>query len=127
MPCRTGRWVTRQVGHCARSVLEVATELGCDWHTVNDAVVRRGEALVDHAGRFGAVAALGLDETLMVHTGPFRRQAFSTQVVDVGRGATPHSFCDSCRARTAMQEAALLASQQVGAPRIGQERRSSQR
>jgi len=86
MSDRAGRWVTTQVGRCARSVAEVATELGCDWHTVNDAVVRYGEALVDHPGRFGAVEALGLDETLMVRTGPFRRQTFSTQIVDVGRG-----------------------------------------
>ena len=28
-------------------------ELGCDWHTVNDAVVAYGAALVDHPDRFG--------------------------------------------------------------------------
>ena len=43
---RAGRWVTEQVGRFARSVPEVATELGCDWHTVNDAVVAYGEVLV---------------------------------------------------------------------------------
>jgi transposase len=86
MSDRAGRWVTEQVGRCARSVAEVASELGCDWHTVNDAVVRYGEALVEDPGRFAAVEALGLDETLMVRTGPFGRQMFSTQLVDVGRG-----------------------------------------
>ncbi len=35
---RSGHWVTEQVGRMARSVLEVAGELGGDWHTVNDAV-----------------------------------------------------------------------------------------
>ena len=51
------------------SVAEVAKELGCDWHTVNDAVVRYGEALVDDPDRFGDVSALGLDEVLFVRRG----------------------------------------------------------
>ena len=33
---RAGRWATYQVGHNTRSVADVANELGCDWHTVND-------------------------------------------------------------------------------------------
>lgn len=86
MTDRAGRWVTEQVGRCARSVNEVARELGCDWHTVNDAVIAYGEALVDHPDRFGEVEALGLDEVLFVREGPFHRQHFSTSIVDVGRG-----------------------------------------
>jgi len=43
---RAARWVTVQVGRLGRSVNEVAGELGCDWHTVNDAVVSYGEALL---------------------------------------------------------------------------------
>ena len=31
-------------------------------------------------------SALGLDEVLMVRVGPWHRQEFSTQIVDVGRG-----------------------------------------
>ena len=43
-----------QVGRNARSVNEVAGELGCDWHTVNDTVLAYGEALLDaDADRFG--------------------------------------------------------------------------
>jgi len=77
----------RQVGRYARSVNEVAIELGCDWHTVNDTVIAYGTALVDDdPERFGTVAALGLDEVLMVRVGPWHRQEFSTQIVDVGRG-----------------------------------------
>jgi transposase len=86
MTDRAGRWITEQVGRCARSVAEVARELGCDWHTVNDAVLAYGSALVEDPDRFGAVEALGLDEVLMVRRGPWRRQEFSTQLVDVGRG-----------------------------------------
>jgi len=47
MTDRAGRWVTEQVGRYARSVNEIAAELGCDWHTVNDTVVAYGSALVD--------------------------------------------------------------------------------
>jgi len=86
MSDRAGRWVTEQVGRYARSVNEVAIELGCDWHTVNDTVIAYGTALVDDADRFGVVEALGLDEVLMVRIGPWHRQEFSTQIVDVGRG-----------------------------------------
>ncbi len=65
---------------------EVAKELGCDWHAVNDAVLAYGEALVDEPGRFGLVSALGLDEVLFVRRGAYRRQEFATSIADV-RGA----------------------------------------
>lgn len=83
---RAGRFATLEVGRFGRSVNEVADVLGCDWHTVNDAVLSYGTALVDHPDRFGDVAALGLDEVLFVREGPYRRQAFSTSIVDVGCG-----------------------------------------
>ena len=86
MTDRAGRWATEQVGRCARSVAEVARELGCDWHTVNDAVLRYGEALVDEPGRFGAVSALGLDEVLFVRRGPFHTKEFATSIADVRAG-----------------------------------------
>ncbi|MGH9081630.1 MAG: ISL3 family transposase, partial [Acidimicrobiales bacterium] len=83
---RAARWATEQVGGQARSVNEVARELGCDWHTVNDTVVAYGEALLEEdTDRIGQVTALGLDEVLMVRRGPFHRQEFSTQMVDVRR------------------------------------------
>jgi transposase len=86
MSDRAGRWVTEQVGRYARSVNEIALELGCDWHTVNDTVIAYGGALVEHPGRFGTVEALGLDEVLFTRVGPWHRQEFSTQIVDVGLG-----------------------------------------
>ena len=88
---RAARWATRQVGRHGRAVSDVADELDCDWHTVNDAVVAYGEALLAaDIDRVGAVDALGLDETLFVRTGRFRTQSWCTSVVDVtaGRGAT---------------------------------------
>jgi transposase len=86
MSDRAGRWVTEQVGRYARSVNEIALELGCDWHTVNDTVLAYGDALVDEPERFGVVEALGLDEVLFARIGIWRRQEFSTQIVDVGIG-----------------------------------------
>jgi transposase len=84
---RAARWVTFQVGRRARSVSEVATELGCAWHTVNDTVIAYGDALLEaDDDRFGSVTALGLDEVLMVRLGTYRTQQFSTQLVDVRRG-----------------------------------------
>lgn len=86
MTDRAGRWVTEQVGRRARSVSELAHELGCDWHTVNDAVIAYGAALIDDPGRYGTVDALGLDEVLFCRVGTYRRQEFSSQFVDVRRG-----------------------------------------
>jgi transposase len=84
MTDRAGRWVTEQVGRHGRTVNEVALELGCDWHTVNDAVVAYGTALVDEPDRIGTPTALGLDETLFVRVGGRHRQSWSTSIVDVG-------------------------------------------
>jgi len=87
MTDRAGRWVTEQVGRWGRTVNEVAVELGCDWHTINDTVLAYGTALVDDdPDRIGTVAALGLDETLFMREGPWRRQLWSTSIVDVRAG-----------------------------------------
>lgn len=83
---RAARWATVQVGRHGRSVSEVAADLGCDWHTVMDAVVLFGEPLIDDPERFGEVTAVGLDETLFARVGEFRRQLWSTQIVDVTTG-----------------------------------------
>jgi hypothetical protein len=61
---RAARWATVQVGRHGRSVAEIAVDLGCGWHTVMDAVVVYGTPLIDDPYRFGAVDAVGLDETL---------------------------------------------------------------
>jgi transposase len=81
---RAGRWATLQVGLGGRSVSEVARDLGCDWHTVNDAVIAYGTPLVDDPGRFATVLAVGLDETLFCRRGPRHRKEFCTSIVDVG-------------------------------------------
>ena len=53
---RAGRFAARAVGQDSRSVLSVARELDCDWHTVNDSVCAYGAPLVDDENRFGDVA-----------------------------------------------------------------------
>ena len=86
MTTRAARWATVQVGRHGRAVSEVAADLGCDWHTVMDAVVVFGEPLVNDPARYTNVNAVGLDETLHVREGRYRRQRWSTQVVDVEHG-----------------------------------------
>ena len=87
LTARAGRWATVQVGRDARPVSDVAAELGCDWHTVNRAVVAWGEALLAaDAERVGAVEALGLDETLFGRRGPWRTRRWCTSIVDVQKG-----------------------------------------
>jgi len=84
MTDRAGRWVTEQVGRWGRTVNEVAVELGCDWHTINDTVLAYGTALVEDPDRIGEPTALGLDETLFFKLGRWHRQQWSTSIVDVG-------------------------------------------
>jgi transposase len=86
MTDRCGRWMTEQVGRGGRPVSDVANDLGCDWHTVNDAVLSYGEALLADPGRFGDVNYLGLDETAFLRQAPYYRTQFTTSIVDVGNG-----------------------------------------
>jgi transposase len=110
MTDRAGRWATWQVGKLGRTVAEVARELGCDWHTVNDTVIAYGAALVDEPERFGAVTALGLDETLFCRRGRWRRQEFATSVVDVSPGRRAQ-LLDVVEGRSAAGPSAWIAAQ----------------
>ena len=75
------------VGHDARPVADVASELGCDGHTANRAVLAWGEALLAaDCDWVGAVEALGLDETLFWRSGPWRTRSWCTSIVDVTQG-----------------------------------------
>lgn len=80
---RAAKWATVQVG-TGRTVSEVAGELACDWHVVNDAVTTYGKALLA-AGtkRLNKTSATGLDETNFVRLGRYRRTQFVTTVADV--------------------------------------------
>jgi transposase len=86
MTDRAGRWITEQVGRHGRTVNEIAVELGCDWHTINDTVLAYGTPLIEDPARIGKPIALGLDETLFCRLGQWRRQSWSTSIVDVEAG-----------------------------------------
>jgi hypothetical protein len=80
---RAAKWATVQVGG-GRTVSEVAAELDCDWHTVNDAVLTYGEALLGaDRKRLNQTSAIGLDETSFVRLGPKKHTNFATTVADV--------------------------------------------
>lgn len=108
MTTRAGRWVTEQVGRWGRSVTEVADALGCDWHTVNDAVIAYGEALLAaDVDRIGFVRALSADETLFAREGRWRTQRWSTQLVDARQG----QLLEVVEGRDSAAPAAWLADQ----------------
>jgi transposase len=80
---RAAKWATRQVGD-GRTVKEVAAELACDWHTVNDAVTTYGQALLEaDRKRLNRTSAIGLDETAFVKTNAASHTHYATTVADV--------------------------------------------
>ena len=67
-----------------RTVLDVADELDCDWHTVNDAVTTYGSALLEaDRKRLNQTSAIGLDDTSFVRLGRYKHASFATTVADV--------------------------------------------
>lgn len=80
---RCAKWATEQVGR-GRAVSDVAGELKCDWHTINDAVTTYGEALLDaDTKRLTLTTAIGLDETSFVKLRSQRARQYVTTVADV--------------------------------------------
>lgn len=99
---RAALWATLQVGRYGRPVSDIASELGCDWHTVNDTVVAYGAALLEaDTDRVGQVEALGLDETLFNKTGRWRTQQWCTSVVAVGINGAAAQLIDIVDGRSA--------------------------
>jgi transposase len=107
---RAAKWATRQVG-AGRTVSEVADELACDWHTVNDAVCTYGEALLEaDRKRMNRTSAIGLDETSFVRLGTKAHTAYATTVADVEH----HQIIDILPSRTFTDVAAWLDKQPQG-------------
>jgi transposase len=80
---RAAKWATVQVGG-GRTVSEVAAELSCDWHTVNDAVCTYGQALLAaDRKRLNKTTAIGLDETSFVKLSSRNHTDYATTVADV--------------------------------------------
>ena len=107
---RAAKWATRQVGG-GRTVSEVADELACDWHTVNDAVCTYSEALLAaDRKRMNRTSAIGLDETSFVRLGTRAHTAYATTVADVEH----HQIIDILPSRTFTDVAAWLDKQPTG-------------
>ena len=67
-----------------RTVKEVAGELACDWHTVNDAVTTYGKALLEaDRKRLNQTTAIGLDETSFIKLASKKQADYATTVADV--------------------------------------------
>ena len=103
---RAAKWATQQVG-TGRTVLEVAKELNCDWHTVNDAVTTYGEALLEaDKKRLNRTSAIGLDETSFVKLGG-HHTSYATTVTDVAN----HQIIDILPTRNFVDVAGFLDQQ----------------
>jgi transposase len=104
---RAAKWATVQVGG-GRTVSEVAAELACDWHTVNDAVVVYGDALLEaDRKRLNQTSAIGLDETSFVRMGPKKQTSYATTVADVAN----HQIIDILPTRKYVDVAGWIDSQ----------------
>jgi transposase len=107
---RCAKWATKQVGG-GRTVSEVATELDCDWHTVNDAVTIYGAALLAaDRKRLTKTRAIGLDETSFVRVAGHARPSFVTTVADVEH----HQIIEILPTRDYVDVAAFIEKQSGG-------------
>lgn len=104
---RAGLWATEQVGRLARPVSTVAGELGVSWHTVMDAVVLYGSALVDDPDRVGQIEVVGADETKWLAARADQRTRWVTSIVDVDA----RRIADLVEGRNAADLGAWLAAQ----------------
>ena len=104
---RAAKWATVQVG-VGRTVTEVARELACDWHTVNDAVTTYGRALLEaDRRRMNQTTAIGLDETAFVKLGSKVAKDYATTVADVEH----HQIIDILPSRNYVEVAGWLDKQ----------------
>ncbi len=80
---RAAKWVVKEIAS-GQSVSHLAKELHCSWDSVNTATRVYGAALLAaDTKRLKETTAIGLDETLFVRRGPYKRKSWSTTVCDV--------------------------------------------
>jgi transposase len=104
---RAAKWATAQVGG-GRTVAEVAAELDCDWHTINDTVTVYGQALLAaDRRRLNTTTAIGLDETSFVRLGQYKQTTYATTVADVEN----HQIIDILPSRSYVDVAAFIDQQ----------------
>ena len=110
-------WALKSVVIDRASIARVAASLGAAWHTVNDAVLAAGRALlIDDPHRLDGVRILGVDEHCWRHpragTGTLER--FVTVVIDltpVRDGTGPARLLDLVEGRSKQVFTAWLAAQ----------------
>ena len=83
MTCRAGLWATIQGGRYVHSVTWAARELGVTWHTVMDAIILWGSALVEDPDRVGTTKAIGVDETSFLSATATERTRWVSSICDV--------------------------------------------
>ena len=106
---RAAKWATVQVG-TGRTVSEVAAELDCDWHTVNDAVTTYGTALLAaDRKRLNRTSAIGLDETSFVKLSTRVQRDYATTVTDVEH----HQIIDILPSRSYVDVARFIDKQPI--------------
>lgn len=80
---RAAKWVVKEIV-AGQHVTHLAKELRCSWDSVNTAVRVYGAALLAaDTKRLKDTTAIGLDETLFVRHGPYKKKSWSTTVCDV--------------------------------------------
>jgi transposase len=80
---RCAKWVVKEITS-GQSISHLARELRCSWDSVNAATRVYGAALLAaDTKRLKDTTAIGLDETLFVKRGPYKRKSWSTTVCDV--------------------------------------------
>lgn len=80
---RAGWEACRQVGMNARSVSQLAREMGVCWDTIMEAVTEHGQPLIDDPARVGEVRMLGVDETAFLRANAFHPTVYATGIVDL--------------------------------------------
>jgi transposase len=104
---RAAKWVVKEIAS-GQSVSHLARELRCSWDSVNRAVRVYGAALLAaDTKRLKETTAIGLDETLFVRRGPYKRKSWSTTVCDV----VNHQLIDVVPTREFTEVAGWLRSQ----------------
>ena len=80
---RAAKWVVKEIG-AGQRISHLATTLNITWDSVNAVMRRYGEALPRaDTKRLKKTTAIGLDETLFMHKGPYKHKQWSTTVCDV--------------------------------------------
>jgi transposase len=104
---RAAKWVVKEIAS-GQNVSHLARELRCSWDSVNTATRVYGAALLAaDTKRLKETTAIGLDETLFVRRGPYRRKSWSTTVCDVQN----HQLIDVIPTREFTEVAGWLRSQ----------------